>query len=175
MDFPEGYEIALDKELQNCWPNLKKNVNFWYTSFKTFIEETEDAYNCFSWAVGIDNLWLDMYYFQRYFKLDPSSLDHSANGYAFFMEMFDFKICTNGNLENGFEKIAIYEQYGEFQHVALQKSNGNWKSKMGQMEDIEHKDLNDISGIGQDRYGTPKIYMKRSLKSSRIKFNPNVS
>ncbi len=69
--------------------------------------------------------------------------------------------CDNGNLEEGYEKIAIYiGKNSEVSHMARQLNAGLWTSKCGNLEDIQHK-LDDLEG--EDGYGYGKIahFMKR--------------
>ena len=61
-------------------------------------------------------------------------------------ESLGFEPCPDGDLEEGFEKIAIYSKSGEYQHVARQLSDGNWTSKLGIREDIEHQTLFALEG-----------------------------
>lgn len=76
-----------------------------------------------------------------------------------------YAVCENGNLEAQVEKIAIYglEQNGRLlpTHAALQLESGEWTSKMGRLEDIRHKTVNDPNG---PVYGEPRQYMCRPRK-----------
>ena len=74
-------------------------------------------------------------------------------------QFYGFEICENLMVENGFDKVVLYGTANRgFEHVALQLPNGNWTSKMGDYEDIEHYSLDAVAG---DFYGHPLIYMKR--------------
>ena len=73
---------------------------------------------------------------------------------------FGYERCSDGFLEEGFEKIAIYQSSdGSISHLARQLSNGRWTSKIGTLEDIEHGEPSELEG---DRYGVVVQYMKRS-------------
>ena len=55
--------------------------------------------------------------------------------------------CESGDLEVGFEKVAIYAQAdGAPTHAARQLPDGTWTSKLGQEVDIGHTDLQGVSG-----------------------------
>lgn len=70
-----------------------------------------------------------------------------------------YALCKNAGYEDGFEKIAIYvDSNGKPTHVARQLSSGHWTSKLGKLEDIEHKTLESLSG---SQYGTVAVIMKR--------------
>ena len=78
------------------------------------------------------------------------------------MELFrrlGFELCDNSQPEPGFEKIAVYGKAGEFKHVARLLESGNWTSKLGTLEDIEHDDL---ESIADDSYGRPLRFLRRA-------------
>lgn len=72
--------------------------------------------------------------------------------------------CDNGDFEEGFEKVALYGKDSGSAvvptHMAKQIPDGRWKSKLGRLEDIEHKELSNVDG---DNYGSARRYMKRSV------------
>ena len=70
-----------------------------------------------------------------------------------------YEQCDDGSFEEGYEKVALYENNGRFEHAALQTPSGRWRSKMGRGPLIEHLSPESLS----DRiYGRPTIYMRRS-------------
>ena len=155
MDFPPGYQLAMtDEEIKSYWPNLSKE-HFEFTSLKTI------SYNCLAWATGNNRNWMDMYVFQARYDLDMDTLDHSAEGYASFLQQhFGFERCDNGDFEKGMEKIALFEDNNkEWSHASRLLENGKWTSKMGRWEDIEHASLEVLQG---KFYGQLKIFMKRN-------------
>jgi hypothetical protein len=79
-----------------------------------------------------------------------------------FIEAFKtlgYEICENG-LEVGFEKIAIYSLNGQPTHAARQLENGNWTSKLGRLEDIEHYSTRAVEDF---KYGRVVVFMKRRV------------
>lgn len=81
---------------------------------------------------------------------------------AAYIEAFrakGFETCADGSLQDGVEKLAIYTLNGIPQHAARQLKNGNWTSKMGDFEDIEHPKL---SSVGGPAYGDATVYMSRA-------------
>ena len=154
MNFRNGYILGATTEvIKKWWPRLKKN-KFHFTSEQT------PYYNCFSWAMKVTNIWMDMYYFSNKFNIKYSELDHSANGYAEILKKyFNYEICPDGSFEKNMEKVVLYEnKYGEWTHIARQLDNGNWTSKLGKLEDIEHYNINCLS---DGDYGNPVIYMRK--------------
>lgn len=82
--------------------------------------------------------------------------------------------CANGDLEDGFEKIVLYQyidetsahDIGEWSHAARQLPNGKWGSKIGDLEDTIHKTPQALEGI---EYGRVGLYMKRRLRRGRLR------
>lgn len=70
-----------------------------------------------------------------------------------------YEVCSNGDLEPGYEKVALYvDRNGTPRHAARQAGDGAWLSKLGPDIDIRHMDVDGVSG---DRYGRPVRYMRR--------------
>jgi len=68
--------------------------------------------------------------------------------------------CSESQLENGFEKIAIYANAtGDATNAARQTASGEWTSKLGDWEDIEHKTLAALEG---EFYGKVVQILKRA-------------
>ena len=72
-----------------------------------------------------------------------------------------YELCGDGNLEDGYEKIAIYAKDGEPTHAARQLGDGRWTSKLGKYEDIEHDSLDALNGEGFGEYGSVALFMVR--------------
>lgn len=139
------------EELKSFWPNLNQH-NYSITS------PPAKVYNCVAWASGINYTRLDFYRNEKG-EIDE---DQSSFRYMKHFETIGFVECESPDFEEGFEKIALYEdRRGNFTHVALQKGEDRWTSKLGYLEDIEHKNLEALEGRGRDRYGNHVFYMKR--------------
>lgn len=75
-----------------------------------------------------------------------------------------YEPCDDGNVEEGIEKIAIYGNGEQFEHVARQLDTGRWTSKLGESYDIEHEleALTSAANLGgQVQYGEVVAYMRR--------------
>ena len=77
-----------------------------------------------------------------------------------------FRLCYDGALQPRIEKIALY---GKGQpgaeiptHAALQLQNGEWTSKIGQSEDIDHKTAQAVEG---PLYGRVICYLSRPRRA----------
>ncbi len=117
------------------------------------------TYNCIAWAAGSNNRWWwpdtqGQYYW-------PPSVARTETIEA-FIEAYGtlgYVECSKGELEDGFEKIAIYAVAGTRpSHAARQLPNGQWTSKLGGCEDIAHVD---VSGLDGPVYGSSVKFMKR--------------
>jgi len=83
---------------------------------------------------------------------------------------FGYEPCENSELEENFEKVAIYVSTkdeihtpkGTPTHMARQLSDGKWTSKLGQDVDISHNSLQSIEG---KTYGEIKQILKRPIQS----------
>jgi hypothetical protein len=70
-------------------------------------------------------------------------------------------VCDTADLEPGFERLAIYaDETGAPTHIARQLPTGHWTSKLGELEDIEHLTLEQLSGSD---YGQAVQFLKRKL------------
>lgn len=79
-------------------------------------------------------------------------------GFVSAFRTLGYEPCDNGNLEDGFEKVAIYELDAEVTHMARQLPSGRWTSKIGRLEDIEHASPINLEG---SEYGTVAQYLRR--------------
>ena len=69
-----------------------------------------------------------------------------------------YEPCESSHVEDGHQKVALYEVQGQAKHAALQMPNGRWRSKMGRGPLIEHRSPESLSdGI----YGEPTVFMRR--------------
>jgi hypothetical protein len=164
MKYPRNYIFGYNESnIKKDFPNLHED-NFSFTSIRTdLIQYAKIDYNCCAWALGRTDKRLDMTEgFLEELELDENNINHTAEAYAKDVyTKYKFEICNDGNLEKGFEKIVLYEdENGLFSHVSRQLQNGNWTSKLGHWEDIEHSSIYDLVGCF---YGTPKIFMKKPI------------
>lgn len=134
-------------------PKLKSS-NYRITSPRTGV------YNCIAWATSCTTRWWwpDKYGFSYW----PESVAREETISAFLaaFESLGYEKCEDGILEAGYEKIALFADpdTGVPTHAARQLSDGWWTSKLGQMEDIEHKKVEDIRG---SYYGEVVCFMRR--------------
>jgi hypothetical protein len=134
-------------------------------NYRKTSEETI-VYNCLAWALGIDWAWFqhDMrlagYYWPPGFPREWTE--------ATIRKIFEFHGYKEETLSRDFEpdyvKIAFYiDETGEPTHFARQTSDGKWTSKLGDLIDIEHNNLECLEGDGQ--YGKVSFLLKRRIPS----------
>ena len=70
-----------------------------------------------------------------------------------FFRLVGFEVCSDSDtqFDAKFEKVAIYAADGFPQHVAIQQRDGGWKSKLGVLADIWHRDPYVIQDAGYGR------------------------
>lgn len=153
-------KLRAQADLQKEFENLKKG------SFEITSEWTA-VYNCIAFAAGeVHRKWWpvplkyarkDVYWPK---KVPPKE---SVQSFVKAFQTLRYELCENGNLEEGFEKVAVYAKgKNSPTHAARQLPNGRWTSKLGSKEDISHDTLHGVEG---KIYGTVRRYMRRPLKA----------
>ena len=126
--------------------------------------DATDHYNCVAWAMDEDDRWWSHEYDDDYYWPDQAPRSGSVDTYRAMFALFGFEECESGDIQRGFEKIAIFADEGRFTHVTRQLPSGRWTSKLGEDCDIEH-DLDDLTRrrtpFSQYRYGEIVGFMRR--------------
>jgi hypothetical protein len=148
--------LPIDREAY--FPNLQRD------QYEVTSNETA-TYNCIAHAAGKDDNWWwpapsPAYWpegLAREETLESFVLAYTVEGYA---------VCETQNrgLESGIEKVAVYvDSDGIPTHAARQLVDGNWTSKLGEWEDIQHNTLEAMEdsrdlGLG---YGKVALILRR--------------
>ena len=114
------------------------------------------AYNCVAWAFGDQTKWWEPDVFGL-FHWPCAERQYTVQAYEALAKSQGYKKCSNGDLEPGFDKIAIYAANNQPKHIARQLQDGRWTSKLGDLDDITHT----LSGIKAPGYGEPVRFLKR--------------
>jgi len=128
-------------------------------AFSFLVTSPEDIiYNCIAWAAGDDarQWWPDALGFGYW----PPDIPRAETVEAFVLayQTLGYQVCTTGDLEDGYEKIALYAVGNTNPtHAARQLPNGKWTSKCGDLDDIEHE----LDGLVGDSYGAVVSFMRR--------------
>ena len=124
------------------------------------VSDATRLYNCFAWAAAITNArWEPDPLFQYYWP-DNIAREYTLDALVEAYRSVGFETCTDESSEPGFEKIAIYTNSGEPTHATRQLENGNWTTKFGDFEDVEHLDLDCLEGPLYGRL--TRVFMRRA-------------
>jgi hypothetical protein len=100
-------------------------------------------YNCVAWSASDTARW-----WQPGVNWPVEVADDDA-GVGVLEKAFSslgYQDCPDGSHESGFEKVALYGSSLFYTHAARQLPNGEWTSKLGRSEDIEHDSPDDVAG-----------------------------
>jgi hypothetical protein len=145
-----------ERKAKKWWPNLAHGA-YAPTS------EYDGDYNCIAWAMRDKRRWWEPSGRTYHYWPNNATPDYSLEAHIEAFRTRHYEPCDNGNLEPGFEKLAIFWREGNdaedgFKHVARQLSDGQWTSKLGPAKDIRHQTLDALVG---DYYGDVIQYMRR--------------
>ena len=116
-------------------------------------------YNCIAWAAGDDSRWWEPDSLSQYYWPEGVPRQYTVMAYREAFEALGFEVCQDANLEPETEKVALFAgRDGSPTHAARQLEDGTWTSKLGQLEDIQHQQLDHVSG---GDYGEPVLVLKR--------------
>ena len=149
------------KKIISYLPGLAHDEHFCITS-----PATRD-YNCLAWALSSKNMWM-------WPDENPDEDDYCwPDGVAYntrqetFIEAYKnegFELSDSAELEEGYEKIALYGYWGFAFHASRQLPTGLWTSKLGPGQDIQHGTPQSIEG---NHFGHVFCYMKRKIAKSQ--------
>jgi hypothetical protein len=152
--WPQEFTLSRTQLFPHDFPNLKPH------NCEDDISQATNSYNCIAWAASDSQSWWEpdplmiMYW--------PVGVErrYTLTAYTEAYRTVGYEVCTDVSVETGTEKIAIFTLNGVPTHAARLLPNGNWTSKLGPFEDIQHENLGCLEG---PLYGTPQIYMKRNI------------
>jgi len=125
------------------------------TTYDITSPATED-YNCIAYAAEVtDKKWWPHpdYYWPPGRPTDNDTVDN-------FIETFQalgYEVCADGELEAGYEKLAIYADGTRTKHMARQIGRDLWTSKLGDERDITHT----LAGLEGQAYGLVARFLRR--------------
>ena len=123
----------------------------------------QPEYNCIAWAAGDNSRWWEPA--PDYYWPEGVSRQYTVRAYLEAFQTLGYEFCQDGDLEEGMEKVALFaDSVGNPTHAARQLDDGTWTSKLGQLEDIRHIDLDHISG---SQYGNPVLVLQRPRNDSK--------
>jgi hypothetical protein len=130
------------------------------------VSPNSPAYNCIAWAVGDTHHWWQPTIGGGFYWPDAAPLEPTVDAYRIALETQGFAVCISGDLEPGYEKVALFAVGGtDPTHAARQLPNGQWTSKLGQGIDIDHASPEDVGG---GRYGEIVLFLMRAVKDGGL-------
>lgn len=149
-------------DLESLFPQLSSN-NYRLTS------PFDGGYNCIAYAANDTTKWwwptekpLGGTYWPP-----GAPREETLEAFVIAFEELGYIKCSDGSLEAGMEKIAIYvNREGSPTHAARQLPSGYWVSKLGENVDIEHSDPDAVGGDERRGYGSVANYMARPIQDS---------
>lgn len=119
--------------------------------------KASDNYNCIAWAANDTTRcwWPGQYYWPK-----PAEFSDSIALFVdTFCECLGYEQCEGGDLEIGYQKVAIYAISGSVKHMARQLLDGKWTSKLGQLVDISHA----LPGVEGTDYGRVVQFLRKGI------------
>ena len=143
------------EHLEAIFPNLA-------ASGYTAKSERSGVYNCIAYAAGDENRKWEGYRELGYHWPDGAKERHVLDALISAFERLGYTLCASDALEPDHEKVAMYvDSDGMWTHAAKQRDDGQWTSKLGNLEDIIHRTPDAVAGR-DPAYGVVACYMKRS-------------
>jgi hypothetical protein len=124
--------------------------------------QPDDTYNCVAWVARDLRRWWHPGDIDGFYWPDELGEGDSLTDYIAVFGYLGFSACSDGALVPGVEKIAVYGRDDEFDHVAFQRTDGSWSSKLGELSDIRHPYDHSLSGSGPFEYKPVVLYMQRA-------------
>ena len=122
-------------------------------------------YNCIAWAAGeAHRPWWPVPPSAQTDAYWPEEVEREETVQCFVRAFVTrgYEVCDDGRFEQEYEKVAIYaDSTGTPTHMARQLPSGMWTSKLGKLDDIEHRALN---ALESPDYGTAVQFLKRPIK-----------
>ena len=142
--------MTLELNREAHFPNLNRG------EYQVTSPETA-RYNCIAWAAGDNASWWAPTAEDYWPAAAPREV--SLTSFRAVFESLGYSECSGAELEVGLEKVAIFVKDGTPTHAARQLANGNWTSKLGDWQDIEHRFLDAVSGTAM--YGEVAVLFRR--------------
>jgi hypothetical protein len=123
--------------------------------------ERDGDYNCVAYAAGVtDEWWSHLPWFPW-----PAARSPLAESLVAVFAALGYEPCAIATIEPRFERVALYAKDNIWTHVAWQLPSGEWASKLGAAEDIEHDTPECLCG---DLYGAVHCIMRRPVTTATV-------
>ncbi|MHB8571741.1 MAG: DUF7689 domain-containing protein [Candidatus Dormibacteria bacterium] len=153
----------IDLSLPKSVPDIEAILPGLTTEAYDVTSEQDGDYNCIAWAAGRSDTWFWPWHNAPYFWPPNVPADNSLSSFVQMFSLFGYAPCTDGELEEQFEKVAIYALGDRVTHAARQLPGGRWASKLGPEWDIEHRTPAAVEGLA---YGRVVVYLRRAMSDT---------
>lgn len=116
----------------------------------------DDDYNCIAYAAGDMKRWWSHLPGYEW----PATRSPKIESLVQVFAGLGYEVCDDLEVEDGYEKVALYARNGMWKHAARQDDSGKWVSKLGPDEDIEHTTPEGLTG---SHYGEVHCIMRRPI------------
>lgn len=153
-------------------PHLETNFPRLATARWSAKSPYDDSYQCIAWAAGdVSRKWWPVDNPPICFWPDGIPFDDRVECFVQAFKTLGYVPCEDDSFEPGYQKVAIYATDTMIvRHMARQHFLGRgWLSKLGNLEDIFHKDLASLEGDPSPtayEYGRVVQILKRSWWSA---------
>jgi hypothetical protein len=146
------------QHLEKIFPNLL-SAGYSPKSAKSLV------YNCIAFAAGDETRKWVGFREEGYYWPGGAKEGHTLDALISAFEQLKYAVCESDALEPDHEKIALFvDKDGFWTHAAKQAEDGQWLSKLGNLEDIVHRTLEAVAGP-DPAYGQVACLMKRRRKT----------
>lgn len=121
------------------------------------VDEPSPRYNCIAYAASDTSKgwWPDGLNYWPPWATPTNSIESLQEAFT----GLGYQESDQGDDEDGFQRVALYEVQGKMRHATVQAPNGRWRSKMGRGPVIEHRDP---ASLSRGPYGNPTVFMRRA-------------
>jgi len=127
-----------------------------------------DTYQCIAWAAcDTTRKWWPIVHPPEAYWPPTAPMEETVDSFVQAFATLGYKPCKDVSFEFGYQKVAIYaDDEMTTTHMARQHFFGRgWLSKLGNLEDILHRQLRDVEGDtapASQEYGKVVQVLKRS-------------
>ena len=146
------------KVLISYFPHLGRDLHY------NLLSEETPVYNCIAWAMGFDDRWVDIVTSPGHWWPDGVQRSTSPQTLVDAFLAVGFEQSDNDMFEEGYDKVALYQNNGEWTHASRIESNNVEYSKFGGSFDGVHSH-NIFSG---SIYGDEYAYLRRPISKRGI-------
>jgi hypothetical protein len=126
--------------------------------------EKSPVYNSIAYAAGDETRKWEGYRERGYYWPEGAKEGHTLDALISAFEQLEYSPCDSDAIESEYEKVALYvDNDGLWTHAAKQCEDGQWTSKLGNLEDIVHRTPHALSGP-DPAYGQLACFMRRKRK-----------